>query len=344
MGFYKRKVLAVVLAVALILCCFIGCKDSIPPVDDKGLTPPVLEPPTNGSGQNEFDGLSVYFLDVGQGDCILICFPDKTNMLIDCGNGSPESVDNISTAFNIRNIDTLDYLVLTHPDVDHVGGVEKALKDIDVKKVYHPDVDASKVGFDEYFSAMEFLVDKDAETAVSLSGISFGEEYKLVFLLPYDRRMSESSYKDFLFALEPTEKQINDISPYIYLEYKGIRFLFTGDCSTKQEKLLTQDYQVLLKRFAIKLEHLDFLKVAHHGSDDSTGYEFLSLTRPKNAIISVGGDNFYGHPASSVLKRLENVNPNYNLFRTDVSGTVSVFVSEDGEVLTKTARGEKEKT
>ncbi len=341
-----------------------GCSPAIPPVTGESLSPPDLSAPTelltkpelNNSLQPEdgdetqsavFIGLSAHYIDVGQGDSILICFPDGKTMMIDCGKGSFNSVNMISSALKIKKVTSLDYLVLTHPDYDHVGGVKEALKDIEVKKVFHPEISEEKPNLDDYFSVLQFLKDKGAETEVSAKGICFGEDYKVAFLSQTPRKRGEGAYRDFHMALEPTESQINNLSPYIYLEYKGYRFMFTGDAGMEEENKLINDYSagLLKKSFSNKgleprLEDIDFLKVAHHGSNDANSQDFLNLLKPKHAIISVGGQNILGHPTTTTLLKLQTANPEHELLRTDHDGTVSVFISSDGQMAIKTQKGE----
>ncbi len=329
---YERKVLAfVALCLILLACCF-GCNSSLPPKTQENLYPSTME----GGGVG-FLGLSVHYLDVGQGDCILICFPDGKSMMIDCGNGSASAVNVIKNALQAKGITALDYLILTHPANDHTGGVSKALEDINVKSVYHPDIPSDLVGFEKYYSAIRFLSDKGAEMKISLQGECFGGDYKVAILEPTAKSMQDSSYRDFLWTLEPTETQINDLSPYVYLEYQGFRFLFTGDCSSRQEEKLITDYASTKfdKTFSvynlkIKLENIDFLKIAHHGSSDSSSMDFLSLLKPKYSIISVAGDNPYGQPSSTVQTRILNSSEQAQILRTDIKGTISIFITETG--------------
>ncbi len=356
--FYKRKLRALLAVLLMTFAFLLGCSPAIPPTTDDALTPPDLSPPSSIVGEqsgsdsgveNSFSGLSVHYLDVGQGDCILICFPDDKSMLIDCGNGSPASISMIIGALQSKKKTSLDYLVLTHPDSDHIASVKEALKDVAVKKLYHPEISEGKTGLDDYFSVLKFLQAKGAETEVSAKGELIGEDYKLAILSQVPRKRGEGAYKDFHLAEQPTESQINNLSPYIYLEYKGYRFLFTGDADKLEENNLINDYNsgLLKKTFAnkgleLKLEEIDFLKVAHHGSDDSSSQDFLDLLKPKYAIISVGGKNSYGHPATSVGYRLQGANDNVEILRTDVEGTVSVFINTEGQMAIKTAKQENE--
>jgi len=316
-GKHKRKIRIIAIFVALLclLCVFtfVGCdKTSLPSL--KG-------------------GLYVTYIDVGQGDSILIRFPDGKNMLIDCGNGSDFAVKNVKKNLNRFSVNKLDYLVLTHPDTDHVGGTAQALKKAAVVKAFVPNV-VRKEDYEYYEQAYNFLEDKGATFDISEQGKCFyDKDYFVGFLSPLPIGMSGSSYRDFNFSSQPTSSQINDVSPFIYLEYKGIRFLFTGDSGKTQELKLTEDYKkgVFNGYFKnanvnINLSSIDFLKVSHHGSDDGTCQEFLDLINPDNSIISVGSNNFYGHPSSSLLYRLKPENSARQIWRTDYSGTIKVHV------------------
>lgn len=346
---YKRRMGALLCVLLLLTVLMLSCSSDVPPLTS-GDGKPNGSVSSNTTGENSsdnsvFEGLSVHYIDVGQGDCILICFPDQTTMLIDCGNGGESSAKVISLELEKRKIQTINYLVLTHPDVDHVGSVKQALKEIEVELVYHPDVAQEKQGFDDYFEALEFLKEKGADTKISVRGECIVKgECSLAFLSPRQRNLKGSSYAEFHLAEMPTERQINDLSPYVYLEYKGVRFLFTGDNSSQKEQKLINDYKsgaierfLFNKEVTVNLESIDFLKVAHHGSDDSTCADFLALTRPKNAIISVGGNNIYGHPSTSTLVKLEVANENVNVLRTDVKGTISVMVNKQGIVNIQTS-------
>ncbi len=336
---HKRKSRVLCLALIIILLFVLACSPAIPPQSKQ-----------DEQEELAFVGLSVHYLDVGQGECILIRFPDDKNMLIDCGNGTSSSSDKIISELRVKQIESIDYFVLTHPDDDHIGGVKKVLNDVAVKSVYHPDIPLGLQGFENYYSTMEFFSEKGAETKISLRGECFGEDYKVAILAPTDKRLQGSSYREFLWELEPSEIQINDLSPYIYLEYKGVRFLFTGDCSKEQEIKLINDYGTTLfnktfkdKGVEINLENIDFLKVSHHGSGDASCREFLNFLKPKYAVISVSGDNAYGHPSTAVIKRIMEANEKVGILRTDNDGDVSVFVNSSGEMTFKTQTGEKEK-
>lgn len=281
----------------------------------------------------------VKYVDVGQGDCAIIHFPDGKTMMIDCGSLSDFSISAIQKAIDKTNLTTIDYLVLTHPDTDHVGGAKTIMQKVSVKKVFVPEVHNLSL-FPVYNSAVKLIEEKSIETIVSEKFLHIiGEDYAVLFLAPSNVREADSPYVDFNFSSQPNETQTNDISPFIYVEYKGVRFLFTGDAGEKPETKLIKDYKLGVFKNAflsydkkVDLENINFLKVSHHGSGDSSCSEFLSVIKPLNAIISVGGDNAYGHPASATLNRLLNANEKCNILRTDVKGSITVCVSDSGQV------------
>ena len=314
--------------IALLLCIIFlcGCVSPLPPKSDREV----------------LSGFSVHFIDVGEGDCIFIRLPDQKNVLIDCGSSNKQVFDEISSFLHTYDVKTIEYLILTHPDGDHVGNAKAVLENFDVGLVYHPHImDKMLEYFPQYKNAFDVIEQKNISHTVSdCFKYIKGSNYQLVFLTPYPKsNINEGAYNDFNSALLPSETQINNLSPIIYLEYAGVRFLFTGDASTSQENLallnvkdMLYNLQLNQNGLSVNLNGIDFLKVSHHGSNDSTSAEFLEVLKPKNAVISVGGNNSYGHPSTQLLQRLLDANANYKLFRTDVHGTVSVGVSEHGNI------------
>lgn len=285
-------------------------------------------------------GFSVHYLDVGQGDASFIFFPDGKTMLIDTGNGVENNNKYILDFLSNFSVNKIDYLVLTHPDADHVSGTAEIINKINVEKTYLPCV-LEPANFFHFNKAVMALEDNNVSIVISAFGNFIkGEDYLVAFLTPYPIDFPSSSY-DNLNKEFPNENEINDASPIIYIEYKGVRFLFTGDAGVSQENLLLNDEKVIISFFEnfnvnINLTNIDFLKVAHHGSAYNTSERFLERINPKNAVISVGGLNSYNLPSTQLLQRLNQICPAHNLYRTDVDGTVSVKVSPDGTKLIET--------
>ncbi len=278
---------------------------------------------------------SVHFINVGQGDGALICFDDGKTMLIDCGTDNEDTAKLITTALQDYNGGTLDYLVLTHPDIDHVGNAYRIAQTLSVKKAFIPDV-KNKSLFHSFEKAVTALEKQGTVFEISdVYDYVQGDNYFLAFIYP---RLVRDNVYDRVNSIEyPTDEQVNDLSPVIYLRYKNVKFLFTGDADNDAESDIIDlhtigFYNNLYTEERVNIDGIDFLKVAHHGSSNSSSMEFLELLKPKNAIISVGGANMYGHPATQTLKRLVAVNEDIKVLRTDVYGTISVKINSSGTV------------
>lgn len=291
----------------------------------------------NEKKDDDVYGFAVCYIDVGEGDCIFVNFPDGKKMLIDSGTKSSRNYKKITSVLDGYGTRTIDYFIVTHPDGDHVGNAKDLLSNYDVSTAYIPYIKDSSLLIE--FSAFESkLNEKGTKTKISkIFETVTGENYYLAFLSPKEENQPDSSYYIYNRTTEPTKIETNNLSPIIYLEYNGIRFVFTGDSGTAQEKLVIENnklgiYSKRLGKGRVNLESVDFYKVSHHGDDDANSLEFISLLTPKNAVISVGGDNYYGHPSSGTLKNLITVNEECNILRTDVNGNITVLVDGNGNV------------
>lgn len=270
---------------------------------------------------------SVHYLDVGQGDAILINFPDGKNMLIDTGDDSDAVANYVIECVSKTDASQIDYLVLTHTDTDHIGNAPDIIDAFTIKKAFVPKVTHLEK-FQMFSAVLDKLNDQNTEIVISSSSVSLsGEDWFLAFLSPAPPNVFGSSYVDFNSAEIPTSEQINNLSPIIYLDYKGNRFLFTGDAGVSQENYvinnyLSNTYDIMYGAGKVKLENIDFLKVSHHGASDASSEKFLQLLSPRNVVISVGENN-YGHPSTAILTRIQMVSPDVNFYRTDVNSTIS---------------------
>lgn len=242
----------------------------------------------------------IHYIDVGQGDCILIQVNNK-NLLIDSGP-STNRKDLLNYLKKI-NIKKFDYIIATHPHDDHIGNMDTIIKRYDVEEFYSPKVITSSDTFDSLISA---LVDKNLKINVLKKGtnqINLGKNAALKVLSPS---------KDF------TSDNLNNYSPIIKINFLDNSFLFTGDAETSDENLILFENNDL---------NADILKVGHHGSSTSTSVDFLNSVDPSVAIISVGKNNSYGHPSQKVLSLLDEFN--IKTLRTDISG--NIIVISDGK-------------
>ena len=242
------------------------------------------------------DELKLYFFDVGQGDAIFLEFPDGKQILID-GGPSDKVVERLNSVMPFWDR-SIDIMIATHADADHVTGLVPVFAHYDIDMVVWNGVDADTKVFERW---KEAALNEDAEiveakwgTRINLSPISFME-----ILYPYD-------------GVEETAKlKQNDLSVVFRLMYGEDSFLFTGDMERQVEYIISS------KDIAIESE---VLKIPHHGSKTSSSELFLESVNPKIAVISLGRNNSYGHPHESVLQRLEKYD--IEVRRTDLEGNI----------------------
>ena len=241
---------------------------------------------------------SVYFINVGQGDAsLIIC--DGHSMLID-GGGKNQS-DKIYAFLKNKEVTHLDYIVATHPDDDHIGGLAGALNYADV------DIALSSVANDDSQSFQSFKKYLDLQ-GVLITIPKAGDCYPL-----------GSSSITILGPIEIAESDNNN-SLVLKVDHGDNSFLYTGDAEKEEET------DILNTNADLKST---VLKIGHHGSPSSTSEVFLSVVDPVAAVISCGIDNEYGHPAEEVLERLKN--SGIQVLRTDLQGDI-LFYEDEGEL------------
>jgi len=247
--------------------------------------------------------LEVDFLDVGQGDAILIKAPSGQNILID---GGPDKTVIKRLAENLPFYDKqIDLMILTHAHDDHVTGLIDVLKRYKVKRILYT---GAVHNAPNYLAWLNLVRDKKVPLTIidKEQTINLGAEVELKILYP-----TES-------FLNKTLADLNDSSIIIKLIYGQSKFLLTGDAGLEVEKkLIASDADL----------SAEVLKVGHHGSQYSTSEEFLDKVKSKIAVIMVGKDNDFGHPNLRIIKRLERLGA--DIFRTDLNGTVKIL--SDGE-------------
>ena len=247
------------------------------------------------------NGLTVAFLDVGQGDAIFIQAPNGNQILIDGGQNKAvlRELSKIMPFYD-RSIDVV---IQTHPDADHIGGLVEVLRRYDVGLVVE-----SGVGSESpiYREIQRIIEKKEIKNVLAQRGMRVDiDDGTYIDVLFPDRKVGD---------LDP-----NDASVVLKLVYGDNSFLLTGDSPKKIEK-----YLVYLNEDVLDV---DVLKIGHHGSKTSTSELFLGYASPEFAIISSGEDNSYGHPHEEVLDILEKFE--IEILRTDESGTI--VLKSDGE-------------
>ena len=269
------------------------------PETEPGTDSTVIEETADSENVSEDYELMVRFIDVGQGDASLITC-NGHSMLIDGGRSS--SSDKIYTILKDAGIKYLDYIVATHPEADHIGGLAGALNYATVGTAFSPVTEAEGEAFQNF---KKYLDKQD----VGITVPEAGQQYELgaaVFTILGPISLSESN---------------NNNSIVIKLTCGDTSFLFTGDAEEKEEQDILSSGADLGSTV---------LKVGHHGSSTSTSNAWLNAVSPSYAVISCGKDNEYGHPAEDVLSRFKE--RDVTVLRTDLQGDI-IFREENGEQL-----------
>lgn len=250
--------------------------------------------------------LNVYMLDVGQGDALLLISPEGNTMLVD--TGSEEQAYTVESSFGALGIEKLDVLVLTHPHEDHVGSATELLKHIPIGKVclggdtarYEPKL-------------LKKLNRRKVETVSLWAGtkVDWSESCTVEVLSPFsDRTMGDE----------------NDASAVLRIAFENSSILLCADATMDTENLLMALYPFENLRSTV-------IKLGHHGSNTSSGEEFLRLVAPELALISVGANNGYGHPSQETLRTLEELKIPY--ISTEEAGTVQILLDGTGAEVIK---------
>lgn len=246
------------------------------------------------------NNMVTHFIDVGQGDCILIQVNHK-NLLID--SGTSDSKQKLIRYLKKNNITRLDYIVATHPHEDHIGGMAKVIKTFEVGEFWAPKVITSTQAFEDMIRSLR-AKNLKIKIAKPNTSLNLGPNTTCVMLSP-----NKTTYEN-----------VNNYSCAIKISYKNSTYLFTGDIETEAEN------EIMDTGYDIKA---DVLKVAHHGSKTSTSQEFLNKVSPKIAVISCGTDNDYGHPNKETLDKLKKLN--CTVYRTDLDKTI-VLISDGSNI------------
>lgn len=257
-------------------------------------------------------GFRVHFVDVGQGDATILEFGAGDLLVVDAGDGS--FVHNNRLARYIKGLSPEHIsLLITHADSDHYGGALSLLEVFSIEKVYLP-----------------VLQSKDERYQTLLKKAKEGETFEMTRFQTIEK---EGAY---LVCLSPDrgEGDSNASSCVLYCNLGGVRGLFMGDVPASKERQILEEYAASEHFFdvgncAVDLKEIDFLKVSHHGSKDSSSAEFLSLIKPKASIISCGAGNYFGHPAGETVMRLKEASKEGKIYRTDELGSISLTIENN---------------
>ncbi|MDP2939836.1 MAG: MBL fold metallo-hydrolase [Candidatus Omnitrophota bacterium] len=258
--------------------------------------------------------LKIHFLDVGEGDSVFIETQEGKTVLVDGGN--------LISGFEVvkflkkKNIQSLDYLIFTHPDLDHIGGAFFILQLLNAKNIYD---NGEKLIKENKFSDVYRWYDK------------LVRQNKNYRMLKADDMLSfDGVVLNVLWPPKPLPfSDFNANSIVIMLEYKEFHCLLTGDLTAEVERKLLEQ-EINLKA--------DVLKIGHHGANDANCEEFIKSVAPKIAILSVDSENFRGYPAQESIERFEKAGA--SLYRTDKDKNIvlSICQNKDGKPVIKVTK------
>lgn len=259
--------------------------------------------------------LKIYFIDIGQGDCTLIVTPKNKKILIDSGGVESDNYDvgeKVLQPYLLnRGIKTIDYIMVSHFDTDHVKGFFYIMKHLKIKNAI---ISKQKNNSKNYEDFKEIAKNKKINIIEINKGNKINIENDLFFYILWPN--------EEIFI---NENALNNNSIVCKLCYKQFSMLFTGDIEEIAEK-------EILKLYKNNLELLKstILKVAHHGSKTSSTDNFIKAVSPNVALIGVGKNNRYGHPNIGVIERLENLG--IKIYRTDKMGEIMINISNKGKM------------
>lgn len=242
--------------------------------------------------------LNIIFFYVGQADCTFIKLNDKS-MIIDAGNNEDGKL--ISDYLKNLGINKINYIIGTHADEDHIGGLDDIIKNFETDNIYMP-----KIGNDSenYKDIIKAAKNKDLE----ISNPNIGDKFQI-----------NNAQCEILSVMNEGDASDNNSSIVIQMNYGETKYLFMGDAEKQIEN-------------SIKWNKVDVLKVGHHGSGTSSNEKFLEQVKPHYAVIQVGQNNKYRLPNKNTIERLESIGA--EILRTDTNCT-SFLITSDGTTIEK---------
>lgn len=287
----KKQLLKIFLVIVIMLCTYLYETYFEEPTVNKEIeyrqeNPVVINP----------DNLVIQYIDVGQGDCILIS-KNNEHVLIDAGNNEDGPL--LVEYFKELGIKKFKYVIGTHAHEDHIGGIDNVINNFDLSHYYMPDVITTTKTFEDVLDAL-LVKNKALETP------KIGDKFKL----------NDAVFE--VLHVGNDKSDLNNTSIVLKLTYKNTTYLFMGDATDTVERKLINE--------GVDLDS-DVLKVGHHGSQYSSTAAFLRKVTPSYAIIQVGKDNDYDHPKQITVDKLEKLKT--ITYRNDIHGTI--ILTSDGD-------------
>lgn len=306
-GLFQRFLFPVSLALCVSVL-FTGCAPAVSGPDE--MHRPEEEAAAQVPAPDVTGVLKVHFIDVGQGDSILIQSGPE-NMLVDAGTN--ESGPAVAAYLKSLGITKLSYLIGTHPHEDHIGGMDDVIRAFDIGTVIMPDVSHTTRTYEDVLDA---LLEKELRVVKPKPGDTYSLGEADFTILSPAADIAEQAVKD---------GDLNNLSVGIRLAFGSNAFIMCGDAEAPSEKAMVEGGLPL---------RADVLKLGHHGSSTSTCDEFLRAVSPSCAVISCGTDNSYGHPHKETMEKLAA--SGISVYRTDEQGTL-VATSDGSQITWETA-------
>jgi competence protein ComEC len=301
---------AVIGILSLIVCVIVAL--ALLPVDIIP-QPPTQPPDRQGTVEVTQDLMTVAVMDVGQALSVVVVAPDGTSLVYDAGRSGDRVESLLIPYLHELGVDEIDYLVLSHPDQDHIGGMPRLLDRMTVHNFVDPVIPTTS---QTYQHVLERIIRDNVNPIRAVPGLTLdlGPGVRAEFLWPEQP-----------FIMDSGEPDSNENSAVLQISFGDVRFLLTGDIESEAEA-------TLVERYTNDQLQSDVLVVAHHGSRTSSSAAFLDAVKPSVAVIPVGFNNPYGHPHDEVMVRLRF--RGLVIHRTDFDGTIE-FIT-DGERFTTT--------
>lgn len=287
------KKFLLVFTVLIVALSFLSSCDYLDELDIEG----DVEAQLPVSGQN----MAVHFIDVGQGDSILIQFPNQQNMLIDAGDNDKGKV--VVDYLIDQGVSKIHYLIATHPHADHIGGMDDVIDQFEIGDIYMPKIAHTTK---TYMDLLEAIERKNLRIRAAHAGTTITIDDVRAEILAPDIHLDSDN--------------LNDYSVVLKLTYGKTKFLLQGDAEEKTEESILES--------GIDIRS-DVIKLGHHGSSTSSTPSYIEAVDPDYAIVMVGEGNKYGHPHKEVVALMDE--KGINIYRTDRDGTI-VIISDGNKI------------
>lgn len=284
----KRFLILIIIAAfsAILTCCEFNLDKNLSKITSASLTSDYKPNPNL---------LTIHYIDVGQGDCELIQIDNK-NMLIDAGPKDAEY--KVTSYLKSHGVLSLDFVIITHPHEDHIGGMNMVLDNFKVNAIVMPKI-INMTSTNTYREIIQNIINKKIPTIKAQAGNSLN--------------LSSEISCNILAPNNPYYEDLNNYSIVMKIIYKNCKFLFMGDAQSESEN------EMLYNGFDL---NCNVIKIGHHGSKTSSSNNFLKEVSPNIAIISAGKNNDFGHPHKITLDKLNNIK--CKIYRTDLQGDIII--------------------